>query len=90
MDTTATFARGVASLRAHQAYIDGLGWANFDPEEFLEGGARQAGTRLGVPMATTFEVFDLGWGAGSRCANATAWRRRAPSAVAPPLVAQRL
>jgi LmbE family N-acetylglucosaminyl deacetylase len=62
VDTTATFARGVASLRAHQAYIDGLGWEHFDPEEFLEGGARQAGTRLGVAMAAIFEVFDLGWG----------------------------
>ncbi|HWJ53140.1 MAG TPA: PIG-L deacetylase family protein [Propionibacteriaceae bacterium] len=62
VDTTATFARGVASLRAHQAYIDGLGWDDFDPEEFLEGGARQAGTRLGVPMATVFEVFQMGWG----------------------------
>jgi hypothetical protein len=28
----------------------------------LESGARQAGTRLGVPMATTFEVFRMGWG----------------------------
>ena len=62
VDITSTFARGVASLRAHQAYIDGLGWEHFDPEEFLEGGARQAGTRLGVPMATTFEVFHMGWG----------------------------
>src|SRR5918998_5829773 len=62
VDITSTFARGVASLRAHQAYIDGLGWEDFDPEEFLEGGARQAGTRLGVPMATTFEVFHMGWG----------------------------
>jgi LmbE family N-acetylglucosaminyl deacetylase len=62
VDTTATFARGVASLQAHQAYLDGLGWENFDPEEFLEGLARPAGTRLGVPMAAPFEVFDLGWG----------------------------
>ena len=61
-DTTATFDRGVASLKAHAADIEGLGWEDFDPEEFLEGGARQAGTRLGVPMATTFEVFPLGWG----------------------------
>jgi LmbE family N-acetylglucosaminyl deacetylase len=61
-DITATFDRGVASLEAHRAYIDGLGWADFDPEEFLEGGARQAGTRLGVPKATTFEVFLMGWG----------------------------
>jgi len=62
VETTQTFDRGVESLRAHQAYIDGLGWENFDPQEFLEGGARQAGTRLGVPMATTFEVFPMGWG----------------------------
>jgi LmbE family N-acetylglucosaminyl deacetylase len=62
VETTQTFDRGVESLRAHQAYIDGLGWENFDPQEFLEGGARQAGTRLGVPMATTFEVFPIGWG----------------------------
>lgn len=62
VDTTATFARGVASLQAHQAYIDGLGWEFFDPEEFLEGAARAAGTRLGVPMATTFEVFRMSWG----------------------------
>jgi len=62
VETTETFARGVESLRAHVAYIDGLGWEHFDPEEFLEGGARQAGTRLGVPMAATFEVFPLGWG----------------------------
>ena len=62
VDTTETFQRGVASLAAHKAYIDGLGWESFDPEEFLEGGARQAGTRLGVPMATAFEVFSMGWG----------------------------
>jgi LmbE family N-acetylglucosaminyl deacetylase len=59
VETTQTFDRGVESLRAHQAYIDGLGW-HFDPEEFLEGGARAAGTRLGVPMATAFEVFWTG------------------------------
>jgi LmbE family N-acetylglucosaminyl deacetylase len=62
VDTTATFDRGVASLEAHRAYIDGLGWENFDPEEFLEGAARPTGTRLGVPRATTFEVFSMGWG----------------------------
>lgn len=62
VDTTATFDRGVASLEAHKAYIDGLGWELFDPREFLEGAARPAGTRLGVPMATTFEVFGMGWG----------------------------
>lgn len=62
VDTTATFERGVASLEAHRAYIDGLGWENFDAREFLEGGARPSGARLGVPMATSFEVFSMGWG----------------------------
>ncbi|HEX8510173.1 MAG TPA: PIG-L deacetylase family protein [Propionibacteriaceae bacterium] len=62
VETTATFDRGVASLVAHRAYIDGLGWEHFDPEEFLEGGARADGTRLGVPRATAFEVFGMGWG----------------------------
>ncbi|MDN5762018.1 MAG: PIG-L family deacetylase [Microlunatus sp.] len=60
VDTTATFDKGVASLEAHRAYIDGLGWEFFDPREFLEGGARPAGTRLGVAMATSFEVFAVG------------------------------
>ena len=45
VETTQTFERGVASLAAHKAYIDGLGWESFDPAEFLESGARQAGTR---------------------------------------------
>lgn len=63
VETTNTFDRGVASLRAHHAYIDGLGWEHFDAAEFLEGGARQAGVRLGVPMAATFEIFPMGWGA---------------------------
>ncbi len=62
VDTTATFDRGVASLQAHPAYIDGLGWELFDPREFLEGLSRPAGTRLGVPMAATFEVFSMGFG----------------------------
>lgn len=62
VDTTGTFDAGVASLEAHRAYIDGLGWENFDAREFLEGAARQAGQRLGVAFATTFEVFPMGWG----------------------------
>ena len=61
VETTETFQRGVESLAAHKAYIDGLGWELFDPAEFLESGARQAGTRLGVPMATAFEVFSMGF-----------------------------
>jgi LmbE family N-acetylglucosaminyl deacetylase len=60
VDTTATFDRGVASLEAHRAYIDGLGWADFDPREFLEAGARPAGARLGTTFGTAFEVFQTG------------------------------
>jgi LmbE family N-acetylglucosaminyl deacetylase len=62
VDTTDTFDAGVASLEAHAAYIDGLGWENFDAREFLEGMARQTGQRLGTPFAAPFEVFSMGWG----------------------------
>lgn len=62
VDTTATFDRGVASLEAHRAYIDGLGWEDWDAAEFLEGGARAAGARLGVRYGAAFEVFPMGWG----------------------------
>jgi LmbE family N-acetylglucosaminyl deacetylase len=62
VDTTDTFERGVASLRAHQAYIGGLGWEDFDPAEFLEGMSRVTGQRLGVAHAAPFEVFPMGWG----------------------------
>ena len=62
VDTTDTFDRGVASLAAHGAYIDGLGWEHFDPAEFLEGGARANGSRLGTRFAASFEVFPMGWG----------------------------
>ncbi len=61
VDVTDTFDRGVASLAAHREYIEGLGWTDFDPAEFLEGMARAAGQRLGCPMATPFEVLSLGW-----------------------------
>jgi LmbE family N-acetylglucosaminyl deacetylase len=62
VDTTETFAAGVDSLRAHAAYIDGLGWENWDAQEFLEGFARPVGQRLGVAFAAPFEVFPMGWG----------------------------
>jgi LmbE family N-acetylglucosaminyl deacetylase len=62
VDTTDTFDVGVASLAAHGAYIDGLGWEGWDPREFLEGFARQGGQRIGTAYAATFEVFPMGWG----------------------------
>jgi len=62
VDTTDTFDAGVESLAAHKAYIEGLGWENWDPREFLEGFGRQTGQRMGVGMAAAFEVFPMGWG----------------------------
>jgi LmbE family N-acetylglucosaminyl deacetylase len=61
VDTTDTFDLGVDSLKAHAAYIDGLGWENFDPREMLEGFGRQAGQGLGVTYAAPFEVFPMTW-----------------------------
>ena len=61
-DITDTFDAGVASLKAHKAYIDGLGWEHFDPAEFLEGMSRASGSRLGVALGAPFEVFKMGWG----------------------------
>ncbi|MFS3128788.1 PIG-L deacetylase family protein [Nocardioides sp. Bht2] len=62
VDTTETFDIGVASLDAHRAYIDGLGWENWDAAEFLEGGARISGARIGAKFGAAFEVFPMGWG----------------------------
>ena len=62
VDITDTFEAGVESLKAHGAYITGLGWENFDPAEFLEGMSRATGSRMRVPHAASFEVFSLGWG----------------------------
>ena len=61
-DTTDTFDQGVRSLEAHAAYIEGLGWENWDPAEFLESMARGVGQQLGVAFAAPFEVFPMGWG----------------------------
>lgn len=50
VDVTDTLADGVASLRAHQTYIDGLGRA-FDPDGFLSAVTAEAGYALGVEHA---------------------------------------
>ncbi|WP_421119933.1 PIG-L deacetylase family protein [Aquihabitans daechungensis] len=62
VDITATLDRGVASLEAHRTYLDALaaGTTGTNPDEFLRGMAEQAGPRLGVDLATTFELIPLG------------------------------
>jgi len=58
VDVTDHLAAGVASLKAHRAYLDGLGEnAMADPEEFLESMARPTGTRLGATFGVSFEVL---------------------------------
>ncbi len=42
VDVTGTIDAGIASLREHQAYIDGLG-TDFDPDEFLRNMAGYVG-----------------------------------------------
>jgi LmbE family N-acetylglucosaminyl deacetylase len=57
VDITATFAHGVASLRAHEAYLRGLRSGTCDPEAYLAGLGRVAGVRLGTQYGAAFEVF---------------------------------
>ncbi|NED96196.1 PIG-L family deacetylase [Phytoactinopolyspora alkaliphila] len=59
VDTTETFDLGVESLRAHAAYLAGLGEDFPEPAELLEGFGRQAGTRLGCRFASPFEVYAI-------------------------------
>ncbi len=61
VDVTDTLDAGVASLRAHQTYLDALpeGTTGKDPEPFLRGMAEAAGPALGVTAAATFELVEL-------------------------------
>lgn len=58
VDVGDTIAAGVASLRAHQTYLDALaeGTTGKDPEPFLRGMAAATGPMLGVELATSFEL----------------------------------
>lgn len=59
VDVSATLDRGVASLREHRAYLDGLG-RDFDPDAFLRDIAGFAGAAAGVDLAVTFRQFPMG------------------------------
>ncbi len=56
VDVTDSLERGIASLRAHQAYIDGLG-GDFDPDSFLRGMAEGVGADVGVGAGIPFELI---------------------------------
>lgn len=56
VDVTDHLDAGIASLRAHASYLDGLGRV-FDPEDFLRESTAVPGRAIGSPHAVSFEVL---------------------------------
>jgi LmbE family N-acetylglucosaminyl deacetylase len=59
VDVTATIDAGIASLREHRAYLDGLG-QDFDPDEFLRDMAGYVGLGAGCEYAVAFHRYPMG------------------------------
>jgi len=59
VDVTDTIDLGIASLREHRAYIDGLG-RDFDPDEFLRKMAGYVGLGAGVEFAVSMHRYPMG------------------------------
>jgi len=57
VDVTDTIGAGVASLREHRAYIEGLG-TDFDPDTFLRNIAGYGGMAAGCEFAVLFQWFN--------------------------------
>lgn len=57
VDVSASIDLGVASLREHRAYIEGLGDPTFDPDRFLRSTAADAGAACGCAHAVTFRRY---------------------------------
>ena len=57
-DVTGTIDAGIASLREHHAYIDGLG-GDFDPDEFLRKMAGFIGLAAGCEYAAGFRRYPM-------------------------------
>jgi LmbE family N-acetylglucosaminyl deacetylase len=58
-DVTGTIEAGIASLREHRAYLDGLG-GDFDPDEFLRNMAGFVGLGAGTEYAVGFRKYPMG------------------------------
>jgi LmbE family N-acetylglucosaminyl deacetylase len=58
-DVTGTIEAGIASLREHRAYLEGLG-GDFDPDEFLRNMAGYIGLGAGVDYAVGFRRYPMG------------------------------
>jgi 2-keto-3-deoxy-L-arabinonate dehydratase len=59
VDVTGTIDAGVASLREHRAYLDGLG-GDFDPDEFLRNMAGYVGLAAGCEYALGLRRYSMG------------------------------
>ena len=59
VDVTDTIGLGVASLREHRAYINGLG-RDFDPDEFLRSMAGYIGLGVGCEYAVGMHRYPMG------------------------------
>jgi LmbE family N-acetylglucosaminyl deacetylase len=57
VDVTTSIDRGVASLREHRAYIEGLDDPTFDPDQFLRSSAAAAASACGCEYAVTFRRY---------------------------------
>ena len=58
VDVTDFLDQGIASLQAHQAYIENLS-GDFNPESFLRNNAAATGKRFGCKYAVAFEVITI-------------------------------
>ena len=58
VDVTDFLDKGIASLKAHKAYIQNLA-GDFDPEAFLRNNASATGKRFGCQYAVGFEVMKI-------------------------------
>jgi LmbE family N-acetylglucosaminyl deacetylase len=59
VDVTDTIDAGIASLREHQAYLDGLG-GDFDPDSFLRNIAGYIGMGAGCEYAVGLRRYPMG------------------------------
>jgi LmbE family N-acetylglucosaminyl deacetylase len=59
VDVTDTIEAGIASLREHRAYIDGLG-TGFDPDEFLRNMSGYTGLAAGCEYAVGLRRYPMG------------------------------
>lgn len=59
VDVTGTIEAGIASLREHRAYLEGLG-REFDPDEFLRNVSGFVGLGAGCEYAVGFRRYPMG------------------------------